>query len=900
MDIPPGFEGDALKLEQLEAQRRQDPRVAERLIQTYEQILDRLQPDKNPIVYAMTLTSLGLAYIQLPMGDLMTNLRQAIACFQKALDLLAPTSQTPPFEYAMTLISLGSAYSQLPMGDRTANLRQAIACYQEALRFWTPETAPLDYALAQVHLGSAYSDLPARDRVANLERAIACYQEALRFWTPETAPLDYALTQTSLGNAYSQLPAGHYGENVARAIACCQEALRFLTLEAEPFHYAMTQASLGNAYRRLPTGDRANNLGQAIACYQRALRFWTPETAPFEYASAQTDMGNAYRDLPTGDHAANLGQAIACYQRALNIQTPEITPAECRRTYRNLAHLHFAQGEWQAAFDAYRAAIDAGERLYRAGLSAEGKGTEMAENSALYRHAAFSAVRCGETAEALLILERGKTRLLAEALRLRVPRPANVPDDVWDAFERAGADVRTAQSIGTIMPGVERDPVQAYAAREQSARAAGTALNAAIEQVRVHAPEFLRAMDPLAIQALLPDEHTVLVAFCITEQGGAGFVVGHNYDQNVRVVEAPQFTQAALGRLLIELDADRRAVGGWLGAYNRFQRENTQAAEDAWKNTITNTLAELGQRLLAPILSALSPGVEHIIFLPSAELFLLPLHAAPLSDDGSERVCDRYQVSYAPSLEVLADTRAKAVQGVTPDLYAVVNPTADPGLAFVSIEGEAIARLFARRSLDGGRTGTKQRMAAEVQGRTYAHFACHGNYDWDDPTVSGLELADGRLTLAEVQQGVVDLSSVRLVTLSACETGITDVVQGSPEEYVGLPAGFLLAGVPCVVSSLWAVPDLSTALLMERFYRNHLKGGMDFAASLREAQVWVRELDVGEVAQYAEQWYRQPNGRKTRELFTWMRHYQLLAQRHPDLCPFAHPYSWAAFTVNGM
>jgi CHAT domain-containing protein len=62
------------------------------------------------------------------------------------------------------------------------------------------------------------------------------------------------------------------------------------------------------------------------------------------------------------------------------------------------------------------------------------------------------------------------------------------------------------------------------------------------------------------------------------------------------------------------------------------------------------------------------------------------------------------------------------------------------------------------------------------------------------------------------------MSSARLVTLSACETGITDIKTGSSDEFVGLPAGFMLAGVPCVVSSLWSVPDISTAILMERFY----------------------------------------------------------------------------------
>jgi CHAT domain-containing protein len=144
------------------------------------------------------------------------------------------------------------------------------------------------------------------------------------------------------------------------------------------------------------------------------------------------------------------------------------------------------------------------------------------------------------------------------------------------------------------------------------------------------------------------------------------------------------------------------------------------------------------------------------------------------------------------------------------------------------------------------------------------------------------------------------LSAARLVTLSACETGITDVFRGSAEEYVGLPAGFMLAGVPCVVSSLWSVPDISTALLMERFYRNHLKGEMDFSIALQEAQAWVRRLEAREVAEYAETCYRQSKPAQQAELLKYIRHYHYQAEADPTARPFAHPYYWAAFTVNGM
>ncbi len=948
--IPLGFEADINRAQQLEAEMHRDPQVIVPLIHVYERMIERLQPDETPLFYSAIQTRLGSAYSYLLTGDRAANLEQAIHCFQQALRFQTPetapldyahtqnnlggtysllptgdratnleqaihcyqqalrfqTPETAPLDYAQTQNNLGGTYSLLPTGDRAANLEQAIHCYQQALRFQTPETAPLGYARTQNNLGNAYGELltvdwAARDWVANLEQAIHCYQQALRFQTPETAPLDYAHTQNNLGNAYSHLLTGDRAANLEQAIHCYQQALRFQTPETAPLDYARIQNSLGSAYSHLPTGDRAANLEQAIHCYQQALRFRTPETAPLDYAQTQTNLGNVYTELLTGDRAANLEQAIHCFQQALRFRTPEATPLECRRTNRNLANLYFAQGEWQAALDTYWAAIDAGERLYRASLYTESKATEMAENAVLYRHATFAAARCGKNTQALLILEQGKTRLLAEALRLRVPRPANVPDEVWTAFEKAGATVRAVQAGGTTLPSKKRDPVQAYEARVQDARAAYAALDAAIEQVRLYASVFLQPFSFQAIQPLLSDRNTALVAFCIIEQGSMGFVVSQQDQEEVQVVEVPNFTQADLRSLFVERDADGQPTGGWLVAYARYLIDRTVAAFEAWQGTLTRVLAELGARLLTPLVSALSADIERIILLPSAELFLFPLHAVPLSGNGPELVCDRYQVSYAPSIEVLANVRTKAMQRVIPKLYAVINPGDDPHLVFTAAEGAAIAQLFtqSQRTIDTGPVGTKQRVIDGIQGRTYVHFSCHGSYRWNDPPASGLELADGRLTLAELQQGGIDLSAARLVTLSACETGISDVLRGSAEEYVGIPAGFLLAGVPCVISSLWAVPDLSTALLMERFYHNHLNGGMEFAAALREAQVWVRDLEARKVAEYAAQWYQQSHSKEQTRLYTYMRRYQHVAKENPAQHLFAHPYYWAAFTVSG-
>jgi CHAT domain-containing protein len=106
----------------------------------------------------------------------------------------------------------------------------------------------------------------------------------------------------------------------------------------------------------------------------------------------------------------------------------------------------------------------------------------------------------------------------------------------------------------------------------------------------------------------------------------------------------------------------------------------------------------------------------------------------------------------------------------------------------------------------------------------------------------------------------------------------------------------MLAGVPCVVSSLWSVQDLSTALLMERFYRNHLSGEMDFAVALQEAQLWVRrEVTVKQVRDYLARAVNKGYV-KMHQALAYRREYDNLLD---DALPFESPYYWAAFAVYG-
>jgi tetratricopeptide (TPR) repeat protein len=249
-------------------------------------------------------------------------------------------------------------------------------------------------------------------------------------------------------------------------------------------------------------------------------------------ARIQYDLGSAYTDLPSGDHTANLQQAIACYQQALRFFTPEVDPVMCRLTNGTLADVYFRQADWSAALVAYQAAIDSGERLYRASVSSRSKAKEVVKNTALYRKAAFAAARLGDPAQALLLLERGKTRLLNDALSIHVPRPIGVPDAAWDRFTEAGQALRDQtmplltdkqDAMGLVFE-VFRNGVQGYTSRFQQVQAASAELAEAVEQVRVFALTFLQPLTLATVRSLLPDPQTALLAFCLTQQGSLGAV----------------------------------------------------------------------------------------------------------------------------------------------------------------------------------------------------------------------------------------------------------------------------------------------------------------------------------------------------------------------------------------
>ena len=79
------------------------------------------------------------------------------------------------------------------------------------------------------------------------------------------------------------------------------------------------------------------------------------------------------------------------------------------------------------------------------------------------------------------------------------------------------------------------------------------------------------------------------------------------------------------------------------------------------------------------------------------------------------------------------------------------------------------------------------------------------------------------------------LPNSRLITLGACESGLVDYT--SPvDEFVGLPGGFLYAGAPAVIGSLWLVDQAKTKKLVIDIYKKVRVNGMRPSEALCEAQ----------------------------------------------------------------
>jgi CHAT domain-containing protein/tetratricopeptide (TPR) repeat protein len=284
---------------------------------------------------------------------------------------------------------------------------------------------------------------------------------------------------------------------------------------------------------------------------------------------------------------------------------------------------------------------------------------------------------------------------------------------------------------------------------------------------------------------------------------------------------------------------------GWFVVY-QLHKVMRREFRQLWRDTIEHVTENLYPGLLAEVDSYLkdSLGCERIIFVPQLGLRLLPLHA--LRDQQGEYLIERYEdIAYAPSAATLQGCRSRLANGPQRTHFLGVAVGADQAeeKRFEEVIAD-IAGFFTPRTTQPGTQpvltlpGDKAKeedVVRAARDRNFIAFECHGEFNLNDPWKSSLQLGgDDRLELHEVYDKV-DLPQTRVVTLGACESGLVDHTRPG-SEFIGLPGGFLYAGAPAVIGSLWRVEEQATADLMVGIYKNVQKFGMQPSAALCQAQ----------------------------------------------------------------
>lgn len=269
----------------------------------------------------------------------------------------------------------------------------------------------------------------------------------------------------------------------------------------------------------------------------------------------------------------------------------------------------------------------------------------------------------------------------------------------------------------------------------------------------------------------------------------------------------------------------------------------------------------LGADLLAPVIPAIPAAATRLVIVPDLELHGVPFEALRV---GGSILLQRFTVSYAPSASVIARLWQRKRPAGPATMLALADPSfadeVEPGsaaevfrdafdrtgglprLRASAREARAVARYAERADIrlreNASEAGLKRAALGEYR---VVHLATHALVDDRSPARSALALTAG-----DGEDGFVSPSELAalgltadLLVLSGCRTARGLVAGG--EGVQGLAAPAIEAGARSVLASGWLVGDISTAKVMERFYR-HLASGQPIGAALRATKLdLVRE-----------------------------------------------------------
>jgi CHAT domain-containing protein/Tfp pilus assembly protein PilF len=711
-------------------------------------------------------------------------------------------------------------------------------------------------------------DLEEEEQI--LRRAIAISERI-----DETNSVQFARLLNNLGELYRQKQDYSRAERLFSQALALEEAL----VGGGKYGVATALQNLGVIARERKEYDKA------IAYYTRALSIRERAVGANHPDVAQllTNLANIYR--ATGNYA----QSLEMSHRALSIWQSAAGPYQQATLLStgNIARTYAASGDMEHALEYQRrsdAIVEVQLELNLA-VGSERQKLAFARSVAERTDRTISldlngaGINPAATALAALVVLQRKGRVLDAmtdtfaSVRRRV---TNLRDrDLVDELKATTTQLaRLALGLAGDRPGDDRrEAVQDLVARKEQLEA----------ELSAHSADFRMERRPVTIEAV---QRAIPADAALVE-----YVVYHPFDpraeRNSEAYGPAHYAAYTLRR-------DGSVAGVDLGEASRIdERVATlrEALHDPRCPDLRSRARTVAAQILAPIRGSIGTATR-LLISPDGDLSLIPFEA--LIDERGNYLIERYAISYLTSGRDLLRMNRPPVANTAPVVIADPvfgestiapnapslasrSPASSPGdaspmyfapLGGTAAEAKAIKALFPGTTLLSGRHATKTALQ-RVRAPRILHIASHGFFlrndavapftpaaaagtdlnapadRLDNPLLrSGLALAGANLARSSGGDGILtaleasglDLWGTKLVTLSACDTGIGEVRNG--EGVYGLRRAFVLAGTETVVMSLWQVGDSIARQTMVTYYSG-LRGGLGRGDALRQAKLAV-------------------------------------------------------------
>ncbi len=565
----------------------------------------------------------------------------------------------------------------------------------------------------------------------------------------------------------------------------------------------------------------------------RSLRVFTRQHLPIRAAHARLIVARA------AYLSGNLTKAARMARAALAAVGGEFGSAIVYRCHHLIGAVERERGRGRDALARFHLAVETVEQMRGQVVADEFKATFLSDKIEVYEDAIAACLDQDGgplLMEAFRLVESSKSRALADLLaRYLRDSGHQQTDDARSRLLKLIEDLNWYSSHARLedekgeqrRAGVSDNYLREARARERQ-------IARLFRRIESDDPQFaeiqqMKSASASDLCAALEPDETAVEYFTTGDQISA-FIASRNRFEVVRNVASKREVEHQLAALRFQIEKFNYGL--------QFADENFEQL-----NTATNQHLI---RLYEMTFAVIEPMVEssRLIVIPHGPLHYIPFHALL---DRRGYVIDRFEISYAPSATVLKlcrDKSAAARREISNFKFEISNYPAGKLVALgvanretPSIEREvrALGRLFPDAvTLTGDRATHDNLMRYAPQAR-YLHLASHGYFRRDNPMFSFLKLADSPLNF----YSLLDLRlKAEMVTLSACHTGVNTVFPG--DELHGMMRGFLYAGAPSLVASLWAANDVSTAEFMREMY-SRIRAGDTKRAALRSAQLAVKE-----------------------------------------------------------